>query len=96
MPRADSPYNHAYERRRALLLASHPSCVLMLRCEGDPATSLDHDPPLSRHTHVEGSGCCVERPACEPCQRFQGGSLRAGRDELLVSRQLPEPSREWL
>ena len=32
-------------------------------------------PPLSRHQHVEGSGCCRSLPACGPCQREQGAEL---------------------
>jgi hypothetical protein len=42
---------------------------------GEPATELDHDPPISRHVHVEGSGCCRSLPACGPCQRKQGAEL---------------------
>lgn len=94
MPRRDSPYNAAYEARRLALLASGPPCVLRLKCDGDPADSVDHDPPLSTHAHVEGSGCCAERPACTPCQTHQGGMLRAGHP--IVERRIPEPSREWL
>lgn len=94
MPRADSPYNAAYEARRRAALASSPACQLRLKCAGDAATSLDHDPPLASHDHVEGSGCCVERPACGPCQTYQGGLLSSGQSHLL-ERRIPEPSRNW-
>lgn len=43
---------------------------------GRIATSPDHDPPLTQHTHVRGSGCCVLRPACSTCQSKQGARLR--------------------
>ena len=36
---------------------------------------LDHVPPLILHTHVEGSGCCRELPACWDCQRRQAAEL---------------------
>jgi hypothetical protein len=35
----------------------------------------DHQPPLSLHDHVEGSGCCVLVPSCQPCSLVQAGKL---------------------
>jgi hypothetical protein len=55
-------------------MAGRP-CELRLVCNGARATEADHDPPLSRHRHVEGSGCCRLRPACGPCQRRQAIDL---------------------
>jgi hypothetical protein len=69
-------------------------CELRLVCDGAPASEADHVPPLSRHRHVEGSGCCRLRPACGPCQRRQavdlanehrnGSGLVVSPDDLLV------------
>ena len=67
------PYGHRYRKLRAALLGL--PCELQLVCEGDPADSADHSPPLSRHEHVEGSGCCVLRPACMRCQGEQARLL---------------------
>jgi len=35
----------------------------------------DHQPPLAVHDHVDGSGCCVLVPSCQPCSLVQGGKL---------------------
>src|SRR5262245_6672645 len=77
MPRQGSPYGRAYRRARALLLADRPDCAH--GC-GRPATEADHQPPLARHAHLEGSGCCVLVPSCGPCQRQQALDLSLGRD----------------
>jgi hypothetical protein len=58
---------------RASLLGQ--PCALMLMCDGDPADSADHSPPLSRHEHHEGSGCCRLQPACMRCQSEQARML---------------------
>jgi hypothetical protein len=76
---------------------------MRLVCDGAPATSCDHDPPLSRHHHVEGSGCCQLRPACTACQLRQARML-AGQSARFKALGLPvpvihasrPPSREWL
>ena len=44
-------------------------------CE-NRATSPDHYPPISAHTHVAGSGCCRLKPACKGCQDRQGAAIR--------------------
>jgi hypothetical protein len=92
-------YGRQYRKRRESLIGL--PCQLQLVCEGDPADSADHSPPLSRHEHVEGSGCCVERPACMACQGEQARLL-----SMETKRQqrdgVPEPtsglvqSMEWL
>lgn len=98
MPRKGSPYGPRYEKVRAALLGS--PCQMMLVCDGAPATSCDHEPPLSRHTHIEGSGCCLLRPACMPCQHRQA-RLLAGQTAhfrklgLEAPRVSAEPSRVW-
>jgi hypothetical protein len=73
MPRRGSPYGPDYEKRRRRLIGR--PCELRLVCQGAPATEADHVPPLSRHRHVEGSGCCRVRAACGPCQRRQAVNL---------------------
>lgn len=60
------------------MLANQPPCAVRLVCNGAPATELDHQPPLSRHRHIEHSGCCTYTPSCAPCARSQGGRLAAG------------------
>jgi hypothetical protein len=66
-------YGHRYKKVRASLLGQ--PCTLMLVCDGDPADSADHSPPLSRHEHHEGSGCCQLLPACMRCQGEQARLL---------------------
>ena len=66
-------YGHRYKLVRASLLGQ--PCALMLMCDGDPADSADHTPPLSRHEHHEGSGCCRLQPACMRCQSEQARML---------------------
>jgi hypothetical protein len=66
-------YGHRYQLLRASLLGL--PCALQLVCDGDPADSADHTPPLSRHDHVEGAGCCVLQPACLRCQGEQARLL---------------------
>jgi hypothetical protein len=41
---------------------------------GNKATSPDHRPRLSEHTHVRGSGCCQLLPACRSCNSSDGAS----------------------
>jgi hypothetical protein len=75
MPGKGSPYGPRYEAVRAAMLGQ--PCQLQLVCDGDPADSLDHHPPLSRHHHIEGSGCCLLRPACMRCQTTVHAGLSA-------------------
>ena len=67
------PYGHRYRLVRASLLGQ--PCALLLVCDGAPAESADHSPPLSRHEHREGSGCCRLQPACMACQGEQARLL---------------------
>jgi hypothetical protein len=90
MPRAGSPYAGSYPHRRAALLAGRPRCALRLVCDGAPATSADHRPPIAAHVHRDGSGCCTLIPACLPCQHRQG--LLVGRGRW---RSTPAPSGAW-
>lgn len=87
MPRKGSPYGPAHERFKRDLQRRPRACQLRLVCEGAWASEPDHDPPLSRHRHVEGTGCCRLRPACGPCQRRQATLLanetRRGQATLL-------------
>ena len=101
MPRKRSPYGPRYERVRRAQLGQ--PCQMRLVCDGAPATSTDHDPPLSRHRHVEGSGCCRMQPACWACQQRQRVML-AGQTARFRKLGLPLPdltpvvesSRSWL
>jgi len=97
-------YGHRYRMLRAALLGQ--PCELRLKCDGDPADSADHTPPLSLHHHVEGSGCCGLRPACMRCQGEQARilSMRAKERKRLGIDYAPEEaavrglvqSVEWL
>lgn len=81
-------------------------CEMRLVCNGDPADSADHDPPLSRHQHIEGTGCCRLRPGCRACQgkqarqlagetaRFKKYGLRPPEQTRTNTDPLP-PSRDW-
>jgi hypothetical protein len=73
MARAD-PYGATHQRRRRALIRPGAVCHLC----GNPASELDHVPPLALHVHVEGSGCCRSLPACGPCQRRQAAELGFG------------------
>lgn len=63
---------YRYQQARKALLADSPVCV---HCRRRPASIADHQPPLALHDHVEGSGCCVLVPSCEPCSLVQAGKL---------------------
>lgn len=103
-----SPYGHGYRKLRASLIGL--PCELQLVCgkDGEPAAeadSADHTPPLSRHEHVEGSGCCRLRPACMACQGEQARLLsmetkerkRLGlTDDVVVHDETHFHSLEWL
>lgn len=100
-----SAYGHRYKQVRAALLGL--PCSMQLVCDGDPADSADHSPPLSRHVHVEGSSCCELRPACMRCQHEQARMLsmetkRAQREQRAVAEaEWPDcdeivQSVEWL
>ncbi len=88
VPRAGSPY--AYGQQRRALLDKPQVCHL---CGSAPATSADHDPPLSRHVHVPGTGCCTLIPSGLR-QRRQGGRLMR-QHEPERKRSIPPPSRRW-
>jgi len=101
MPRKGSPYGPRYEAVRAAQLGQ--PCQMQLVCDGAPATSCDHEPPLSRHHHIEGTGCCLLRPACTACQGKQARMLagqtarfrKHGLIPPMVDRRAAEPSRVW-
>ena len=59
------------------MMAQSPP-VLCAHCKREPATTLDHDPPLAMHKHREGSGCCRFIPSCEPCNREGGRQVQNG------------------
>lgn len=65
-------YQGSYPRQRRELLADDPLCG---HCGLRPATRADHQPPLSLHEHVDGSGCCTLVPSCLPCEQRQSGLL---------------------
>ena len=92
MPRRGSPYGPDYERARARLLAVSGRCHICGRLSADSA---DHTPALALHVHVEGSGCCVLRPAHLSCNQRRGGWRVAMQARRLLGRSLPRPSRRW-
>lgn len=63
---------------------------------GRPADTLDHTPPLSRHEHVRGSGCCDTVPACRACNCAGGGRIggRTNRIKAGIRREI-NASRDW-
>ena len=92
---AANPYGWAYQQERARLLSVTRICALQLVCQGAVADSADHVPPLARHTHVPGSGCCRLQPACTPCQNRQAALLQKGIDLTFPERRRAEPTRDW-
>jgi hypothetical protein len=86
-------YGYAYRRARGAILAKRLPCSLRLVCRGVVADSVDHDPPVSLHDHVVGSGCCRLVPACLACQHYQGGLVRFRREGWRA--QIPTPSGAW-
>ena len=70
---SSNPYDRHYRAARLKLLGQ--PCELRLVCAGAPATEVDHFPPVSRHAHLGGTGCCSLRPACSACQRRQAIDL---------------------
>jgi hypothetical protein len=69
---ASPAYQYAHQKARARLLADSPPCV---HCGSPEANVADHQPPISLHDHVEGSGCCELVPSCTPCSHRQAGEL---------------------
>jgi hypothetical protein len=67
---AKAQYRGEYLRQRAILLARYPNCWI---CGAPGANSADHVPALWQHRHVEGSGCCVLKPAHLHCNVRRGG-----------------------
>jgi hypothetical protein len=104
MPRRGSPYGPEYTRQREALLADRPRCVAQVPgiCLG-VANSADHYPPLYRHHHRNGSGCCRLQPMCLPCNNATSGGWRATSAVRKARRagidlrdgQGPSPSRQW-
>lgn len=68
---AQADYEGEHRRARLVQLEAQPWCE---DC-GEPATIADHCPPLSRHEHVPGSGCCFYRSQCARCSARQAGEL---------------------
>ena len=77
MPRKGSPYGGSYERYRKWLLATNQRCHICGYADG--VYSPDHVPSLHEHRHVEGSGCCVLKPAHLRCNQRRGGWRAATR-----------------
>ncbi len=71
-------YGRAYRQAREALLASHPRCHWC----GAPATTADHEPPISVVGHVHLNLV----PACQKCNLG-----RRGTPAPFAS----EPSRVW-
>jgi hypothetical protein len=72
---------------------------LCAHCKRRRATTLDHDPPLATHVHVEGSRCCRLIPACAECNRTGGHLVQQGRwrpDGVVEMELEPEEERDGL
>ena len=97
---ADPAYRGEYLRERQLLAAVPTLCQLRIAgvCTGR-ATSLDHQPPLALHHHVEGSSCCLRIPACLACKlkagRWNVANAKRGRGLKRHPAAAPAPSRSW-
>ena len=78
-----------YVRERARILADGPMCAI---CRCRVATEADHVPPVSRHAHVDGTGCCTLRPSCATCARRQGAILSGYRGPRPAPPIAPPPS----
>lgn len=70
---AQRPYNDPDYRamRQALKTRNVPCQLRRPGCTGR-ATTPDHQPRLSEHHHVRGSGCCRLVPACHHCNVSDG------------------------
>lgn len=78
----------AYRRRRARLTAQMVDCW---RGCGRTATTIGHVPPLAKHHHRHGTGCCAEPPECGPCNYGEGGRITAATKKAAKLHQ----SRRW-
>jgi 5-methylcytosine-specific restriction endonuclease McrA len=70
-----SPYGRAYKKRRLVLLRGGTYCWRCGRPIDETTGTIDHVPALTLHEHVERSGCCDERPACQRCNYGEGGRI---------------------
>jgi hypothetical protein len=78
-----------YEQQRRELLDS-PAGQFCVHC-GEPATEADHQPPLSLHRHISGTGCCQLVPSCFKCGREQGGQLWNATQMAMYEQVIVEP-----
>lgn len=81
-------YGYRHQQAKAAIIAAGIVCV---HCGERQATVPDHDPPLSRHVHVNGSGCCRYLPSCAPCSAKQGGQLASRPAPAPAPAELVEP-----
>lgn len=101
LPRNRRGFDAEYDRRRAALLKSPEPCQLRIAgvCT-HRATSLDHRPPISLHTHVPGSGCCRLVPSCLACNlktgRWRTVNAKLGRRVAPLRTIRPAPPRSKL
>ena len=77
--------DHQYRKARKELLASRPLCYW---CKEKPATTADHEPPLSAFPDPSlWRGVLL--PACLSCNSSRGAKFGNAR------RKLPRRSRNW-
>ena len=69
------PYNDPEYRRARAHLTANPGVTCWHDGCTNPATTIDHQPPILHHTHQRGTGCCQLRPACERCNKSTGATL---------------------
>lgn len=82
-------WSGGYHRQRTALLASSEG-QFCIHC-GARATEADHQPPLSLHRHVPGTGCCRLVSSCFDCGRKQGGALWNANQQQLYEQVIVEP-----
>ena len=90
MPRAE--YSAEYQQAKRVLQRERRLCV---HCGQRIATVPDHQPPLSQHRHVRGTGCCRYLPSCWPCSCRQGAEIANGVDSSALDTPVevvPEPA----
>ena len=81
-----SPYDEGAHRAMSARL-KHEHVLCWRGCQRR-ATTVDHVPALSRHTHRAGTRCCELRPACGPCNYGAGSRLaRRGTAPTTTSRR---------
>ena len=62
-------YDGRYRRIRNRYLAANPVCEIREKCNGDPATEVDHITPISNGGAVHDEANL--QSVCKPCHRWK-------------------------